>query len=1042
MKYIILILLAAGYTLTAFGKCDEYYNYRGEAYQFDKALELYDAKLINIAENQVLTHIKQYQGVYSADKQMIMLAEIDLDNNNHKLADQKLAEFIKDRSNSPFTSSAQMLRAIIAFQLKDYNNAEKHFGAAFAEAKEDLAIRQDSIYRQYAEQAIYWRGVSLYHLGRYPEAQTAFEESYRDFPVSLYADDAIYALGMISEVNKNYNKAISYYKTLASKYPFSNYVVSAKLREANDYLIMRDPSNALITLDNLTNILKRIETKTDNGAFYETQVNIEDAGEETVYLKAEAYHLLEKYSEAEKYYAEFVENYPNSRIINYAHLGLGRILLENNKHDKAIESFDKIITSGSEINMKLLAQAKLFRAVAMKRSGKSQEAKKEFSALTLQPDFAMLSDALFELGLIQYEERDYDRSIKSLQRAEKLAENAQQKIKISLLLGANLLETKKWQEALSTYKSAEQLAQKSAEIYLVKKNWFIGEARFKQGIALVNAGKYKEAVFPLQAFIAESKNDERLDEATFWLAEAFYRSDMLKNSADNYDKLIKKFPNSSRIEESYYGLAWSYFRQKRFGESSNIFEKMMQLFPKSKYAAEVYSRQADGYYLNKQFQQAINAYQKALRYSEDSDEGQYCAYQIAHSYFKMGSYDQSVKALLNFVQKFPRSSYSDNALYLVGWIYFQQNKYTESIEKFKYLMEVYPSSSLNVLAQYSIGDSYYNMGNFESAIVAYKTVIEKYPSSPVAGDALKSIQYSLESLGRADEAIAITDNFIQANPESPFAEDLRIKKGELFYTGKRYGDAISEYNAFVKNFPKSEKNPEVYYWMAKSYMNIGDTVNTLKTFEEICTKFPESEYAPMSWLESGIFLKDINRASKAEAQFNELVKRYPENSAAPQALFEISTIKIAMGDTAGGINVNIRVMDTYPESEYSIISRYRIAAYYKLINQIDSAAIHYLILSENEMNIEIAAESAYRLGEIYQHKGDLHAAVKWYLFVKDKFSGTEDWYSLSLLNLGECFEKLEDYVRAKDAYSALSALRTGDEFGDEAARRLKSIEKK
>ena len=1037
-----MILIAVGCIGVANGKSEDFYSIRGEAYQFDKVLELYDAKLINQAEQNILSHIKQYDGPYSEHKQLMLLAEIDLYNNNFKLADRKLEDFEHYYTNSPFLSSAVLYRAYIAFQLKDFENAEKHFQKAFNIAVDDYNTRKDSIYNNYAEEAIYWRGVSLYHLGRYNEAQTSFLECNRNYPNSKYSDDALYALGMISEINKNFDKAISYYKTLSSKYPYSNYIVSSKIREANNYLILRDPSNAIITLDNLSNILERVNNNKDDGNKYEKQVNLENSDEEVIYLKAEAYNLYGNYSEAEKYYNLFIEKYPDSRIINYVRLGLGRIFLEKNDYNGAIAKFDDIITSGIELNQSLLSQAKLLRAVAQKKSGNLKDAKKEFLALSLQPDFALHSDAMYELALIYYEERDYTKSIKTLIDAEKRAEDAQQKIKLHLLLGANYLEEKQWPDALNIYRSAEQLAQKSSDVYLAKRNWYIGEARLKQGIALVNLAKYREAIFPLQTFIADHKDDPRLDEATFWLSEAFYRANMIKNASENYNKLITKFPNSKRVEESYYGLAWTYFRQQKFNESSKIFDQMMKLFPNSKFASEVYSRQGDGYYLTKRFTEAVSAYQKALKVSEDSDEGQYCSYQIAHSYFKMGSYDQAVTALLNFVKRYPKSSYSDNALYLVGWIYFQRDRYTESIERFKYLLEVYPQSSLVPNAQYSIGDAYYNLGNFDAAITEYKKVIEKYPSSDIAGDALRSIQYALESLGRTDDAIAITDVFIKANPESPFAEDLRMKKGELFYSGKKYSDAISEYNEFVKAFPKSEKNPEVYYWMAKSYLNIGDTVNTLKMFEEVYTRFPESEYAPMSFLESGLFYKDINRIIQAETQFNELVKRYPENSMASQALFEVSTIRISIGDTTDGINLNKKILTEYPESEYAVLSRYRLATFYKLKNNMDSAIVHYAILAKNELNTVVAAESAYRLGEYYKYIPNYPEAIKWYSYAKDNFSGIEDWYSLSLLSLGECYERTEDYISARDIYSALSQLRKDDEYGNEAARRLKSILKK
>ena len=69
-------------------------------------------------------------------------------------------------------------------------------------------------------------------------------------------------------------------------------------------------------------------------------------------------------------------------------------------------------------------------------------------------------------------------------------------------------------------------------------------------------------------------------------------------------------------------------------------------------------------------------------------------------------------------------------------------------------------------------------------------------------------------------------------------------------------------------------------------------------------------------------------------------------------------------------------------------------------------------------------------------------ALTAFLTIKEKFAGIEDWYSLSLLSLGECYEKKEQFVQAKDLYNALNTLRPDDEFGAEALRRLKLIETK
>lgn len=1044
MNYKSIILLSSVLSVNIMQmSAESLYRFDGDVVNYRESVNLMSDELIRSANDNILNSLGSFRRNYAEDKSLLMLSEIDIYSKNYSVADAKLEDFIRNRPNSPFVPLAALMRGYMMFQNRDYRKAEVLLEEAKVYSRNDFTTRQDSTYYHFAHNAVFWRGVALFHLGRFDEAQPAFEECYREYPDGEYADDALFALGLSAEINKNNELAINYYKTLCKKYPYSNNYVSSRIREANNYLILRDHINAIIAIDNAVNVLNRIEKKIDDGEKYELQTNAEHAAEESLYLKAEANNIAGNISEAEANYSLFIDTYPQSKMINYARLGLAWVCLDNGKYEKALFYYDQIINNtDNEINSKLVASAQLFRTITLKKNNNIQQAKKELSALVVQPDFPLLADALFEFGLINYELEDYENSIRNLQRSERESGDAQLLIKIKMLLGANYFEQRKWPQAHAEYKQAEQLALKSADLFLVKKNWYLAEARLKQGIALVNNARYKEAIPPLQAFIADNRKDNRLDEAMFWMSEAYYRSDMLNNSIENYQSIIRRFPDSKRIEESYYGLGWSYFRLKKFKESSETFDNMIKAYPKSKFAVEVLARQGDGYYVLKQFAKAIESYQKALKIDSKNEEALYCSYQICHAYYKMGSFDQAVTQLLNFVKKYPNSSYSDNALYLVGWIRFQQKNYHEAIENFRFLIDAYPSSSLIVQARYTIGDSYYNLANFDAAIAAYKEIVEKYPSSPLAGDALRSMQFCLESLGRTDEALRITDTFIAANPESPFAEEFAFKKGEMFYSGKKFNDAISEYNSFIKQYPESDKAAEAVYWMAKSFMSMNDTSNTINSFNEVINKYPKSEYAPLSLLESAGYHKSINDIAKSEELYRQMMSKYPDNPGAAQAGFEISSIRIAVGDTNKAIHILREVIDKYKDNEYAEQSRYRVAMYFKLRNENDSALYHFELLAKSEFNYTLAAEAQFRIGEIKMQQDDIKSAMQAFLAVKERFTGVEDWYSLSLLNLGECYEKTEDFKSAKDIYSALLALRPDDEYGAEADRRLKNIENK
>jgi len=73
-----------------------------------------------------------------------------------------------------------------------------------------------------------------------------------------------------------------------------------------------------------------------------------------------------------------------------------------------------------------------------------------------------------ELSQIYYEKGDYELARKTLERAEREADNPKVLIRITSLLGASYLEVKQYSKAVESYKRTEQIAEK--ETYLLIPN--------------------------------------------------------------------------------------------------------------------------------------------------------------------------------------------------------------------------------------------------------------------------------------------------------------------------------------------------------------------------------------------------------------------------------------------------------------------------------------------------------------------------------------------------------------------------------------------
>ena len=61
--------------------------------------------------------------------------------------------------------------------------------------------------------------------------------------------------------------------------------------------------------------------------------------------------------------------------------------------------------------------------------------------------------------------------------------------------------------------------------------------------------------------------------------------------------------------------------------------------------------------------------------------------------------------------------------------------------------------------------------------------------------------------------------------------------------------------------------------------------------------------------------------------------------------------------------------------------------------------------------------------------------------MKNNFTSFEDWYSLSLLSLGEVYEEKKEWNNALENYKIIFEIRPNDDFGKTAQTRIKRVEK-
>jgi TolA-binding protein len=171
------------------------------------------------------------------------------------------------------------------------------------------------------------------HQGKYVEAVPYFVETQKSFPDFEYAAQSLYALGSIDEMDKNYSGAIEHYEQIENEYPYSNVILAALIRNANDKLLLRNPQSALLYIQKAesthNNIMERRDplkdetNKNTNPKQYQKQDFNEHYGENILYLKGEAYNQIERYELAIVNFEEILRAYPKSELLDFVNMGIG-----------------------------------------------------------------------------------------------------------------------------------------------------------------------------------------------------------------------------------------------------------------------------------------------------------------------------------------------------------------------------------------------------------------------------------------------------------------------------------------------------------------------------------------------------------------------------------------------------------------------------------------------------------------------------------------------------------------------------------------------
>ncbi len=907
------------------------------------------------------------------------------------------SRFINKHVYSSIRPLALFRLGAVYFDLSEYVTARKKL----------LYLLEEYPHSEFEGSAFYLIGAAYSYENKLEEAIYYLKKAINSKRNNDFIDFSIYKLANIYERKRDFKNAVNEYDNLLGYYKESKLSPYAQLRIGISYFNTGEYENAILELtDPLINRLP------------------EDKQNEALYMLANCYYKVNEYDKSKKTYSRLLAKNISFKFRTEISYGLAWVYFQQNKFEDAYKLFHNI----AKLKTDSLSVSSFFWSAECKRyAGKTEKAKEILNAfLKKYPKHPLAAKAKLSLAILDYNNQNLLASEKTILNSLSSSDPVT-RAKAYILLGEINLKKKKFTEAKDLYNKVNDIFNIPAELK--------DQANLGLGISEFYLKNYKAALHALNKAQFILNNMEKAKKE-FYTAESYFILGDYKSALTHYNKI----PNSTGLlqKESIYGKAYSYFNLKDFSNASYYFRLFLTKYRINKYYLDAKKRLAESYFGVKDFDKAGNVY-KELIFSDgalaNSDKAYY---QYGQALFQSGKNTNAIEIFSQLQNKFPNSKYADESQYLIGWINFQQGLFNEAINDYQSVIEKYPGSTLLPIVTYSIGDSYFNLGEYDKAVNQYKKIIEEYPDTKYVYDAINGILYSYEASDKIDDANNFIDTFLREHPNSAYNETIFFKKGDLYYSVGDYKKAIKYYKEFLIEFPGSKLRLNANYWLGKSEANLGNLDSALEYFTNVINGEYNSEISISALLEAGKIYNSKKEYRKEIDLYDSKLNELSDKEGISEVYYQKGEAQIAAGDYQNAFATFLFITTKYPGSIFGDKAKIEIGIFYLVKSNYEQAESTFRDVAERRKD-DIGAKAQYYYGVTLFEQNKLEDAITALVRVRSVYSAFDEWYTKSLLKLGDCYVKLNDKKNAKEMFSAVIRKHKTDDYAKEARKKLKEL---
>ena len=980
-------------------------------------------------------------------------------NNAFELAAEEWQKFLKDHGDDPKATEARYNLGTCFYQLATSGNDPAKLEEAVSLLREAIAKRDDlerpedayfnlgsAIYSQalkdqpekfaeadkaftdllqefpdgnYRDQALFFRGESLYLQNKRAEAEAIYAELVEKHGESPILSNGLYALGVTREELGKFKEAGEVYKQFQEKFKDHKLVTEVRMREAETILQL---GNAKAAEEQFAEV---------------AAVENFDRADNAIFRQAYSVALQNRFEDSAKLFKKVVDDFPDSQYAAEAKMAAARSFFRADKGEDADGLFEEI--SGSKSIF--AAEAAHWRA-RLKLKQKDPDTalqivdqalpKAETSPfyVNLQLDRA---DAFFEIperkqqSIGMYEKlyddnqnhplaaqslynaaygammmKDYENGLRIAKKFLSKYTRGRLLPDVKNIAGECALQLGKNEEAEKFFADLAKTDDANAN------GGNLASWQIRQGLTKYVKEDYNGAIQHLEGVYPKLDTNDAKAEAMFLIGMSQFNLNQFEKAQTSLQESLSSNPKWRQADEAMLNLSRSQRKLDNYDEAIVTVDKMIADYPESKLRDRAFFHKAEYNYAKGDFEKASESYAKVLDDWPESSLVPFSLYGKGWSHLRQTQYPEASEFFGKLLEEHQDHRLSNQTRYARAMCRQQMGDFKGGLKDVEQYMEKKPEGKDRADALYVKGLCEVGTKDFENATKTFKTILDEAPDYSGTDKVMYELAWALKSTKKDDEAQSIFQKLANDRPNSQLAAEANYHIGEAAYNAKEYASAIEAYQKALKNAATRSLQEKAIYKLAWSSYQSKNYEDSFKAFEQQVKDFPEGQFIGDARFMKAECLFKNEEYDKALTAFTDARKAGGTNK-------DMTMLMLLHAGQAASQSKkwkeSIQWLDQleqeYPKTRYKSQADYERGWAYQNLEQVGKSITLYKRAAEASRS-EVGARARFMLGEAYFSKRDFSNAIREFQRVMYGYGGdaapetVKRWQSKAAMEAGRC----------------------------------------